>query len=35
MPLPTPEKEEKKNEFISRCISFVRKEDPSTPTNQQ
>lgn len=34
MPLPKPKQGEKKNEFISRCISFVKGEDPNT-TNAQ
>lgn len=34
MPLPTPQKGEEQNDFISRCIRFVKKEDPQTPNNQ-
>jgi hypothetical protein len=34
MPLPTPEKKEKKKDFIGRCISEVAK-DPKFKDNQQ
>jgi len=34
MPLPTPRKNEKQSAFISRCISFVKGEDPDTPDEQ-
>ena len=27
MPLPKPENNEKQNDFMSRCISFVKNED--------
>lgn len=34
MPLPKPAKGEKERDYISRCISFVKHEDPKTPTDQ-
>jgi len=34
MPLPKPNKGEDKNTFVSRCVSFVKGEDSSTPNDQ-
>ena len=34
MPLPKPKEGEPKSRFISRCISFVKGEDPNVPTDQ-
>ena len=34
MPLPTPNKNESKDKFVSRCISFVKGESPDTPNEQ-
>jgi hypothetical protein len=30
MPIPTPKKEETKNDFISRCIKFLKNENSRT-----
>jgi len=29
MPLPKPSKNEKQDDYISRCVSFVKNEDPN------
>lgn len=34
MPLPTPNKGEEQSHFISRCISFERKANPSQPVDR-
>ena len=34
MPLPKPNKGESKNDFVSRCIGFVKGEDSSIPNDQ-
>lgn len=34
MPLPKPNPGEERDKFVSRCISFVKHEDPSTPQDQ-
>jgi len=34
MPIPTPRKGESQNNFISRCISAVKKSDPDRPNKQ-
>lgn len=34
MPLPKPRKGEEQNKFISRCVSFVKRDKPSTPQEQ-
>ena len=34
MPLPNPSKNEKQNAFVSRCVSFVMKDKPSTDQKQ-
>ena len=34
MPLPKPNKGESQNDFMSRCISFVKHEDPKRPNDQ-
>ena len=34
MPVPKPDVGEDRNDFIQRCVSFVKNEDPNTPTDQ-
>jgi hypothetical protein len=34
MPIPKPKKDEVKEEFISRCITTLRNEDPEKPQKQ-
>ena len=34
MPLPKPNSGEERDNFIGRCISFVKHEDPSTSQDQ-
>ncbi len=34
MPLPKPNPGEDRDKFVSRCISFVKNEDPNTPQDQ-
>ena len=34
MPLPKPRTGEKQNDFIGRCIRFVKKDKPETPNDQ-
>ena len=34
MPIPKPRKNESKDDFISRCISFLHREDPDRPNKQ-
>ena len=33
MPIPKPQNDENKNEFISRCIEQLKREDPNSPDN--
>lgn len=34
MPMPQPNKDEQGKKFISRCVSDMRKKDPSRPLEQ-
>ena len=34
MPIPTPTKGEKRDKFVSRCMSFVKGESPDMPNDQ-
>jgi hypothetical protein len=34
MPIPTPNKEETKDKFVTRCVEQLRKTDSSRPLNQ-
>ena len=34
MPVPSPQKNEKQDDFISRCISTLHNEDPNRPNDQ-
>ena len=35
MPIPTPKKDEKKNDFISRCIKTLADNEPDRFTSDQ
>ena len=34
MPIPNPRKDEEEQEFISRCIKFLKSEDPDADIKQ-
>lgn len=34
MPLPSPRGKESRSDFVSRCVSFVKREDPKTSNDQ-
>ncbi|MFA5377534.1 MAG: hypothetical protein WC455_17415 [Dehalococcoidia bacterium] len=32
--MPTPNKNESRQDFVSRCVSVLKHEDPERPTNE-